>query len=268
MLLVIESSVALITVPNQPSSGPEIDSVVIHNTPVWTIPNINDPYTGVFVTTGPGYWTQKGTVEITIKNRHSTPCTDENGNNLDTYYSIFYKTENSLEWLGIPLGMRGIVPIVVCQSDSDYTTIDFSYGTPPSISAYRRYFGFYSGDLSFRIQTVEKGYFSYTDVPVFEGVGSEWTEFTITIPSHDPYKDTNLSGTLKPNIQQMFIAPSISNPYTLPTSDPYIFPQQKPWSYNLFIIVFVAVCVITIPLVIITYRYVQRKNNITQPKPD
>ncbi|MCL2172131.1 MAG: hypothetical protein FWB84_00575 [Candidatus Bathyarchaeota archaeon] len=259
-LLMVEPSVAVITVSDKPSSGPEIDSVVIYNTPVWTVPNIIDSYTGAFVTTGPGFWTQNGTVEITIKNTLFMPYTDENGNSVNTYYSIFYKTENSSTWMGVPLGERGIVPIAVYQTDFAYTVIDFSYGAYPIISAYRRSFGFYSGNTIFRIQTVEQGYFNYSDIPIFEGVGSEWTEFTITIPSHNPYSDTNLVGTSKPNIQPILIAPSTSEPYTLPTSDSYIPPHKNPWSYNLLIIIFITMGVITIPLVIIVYRYRKRKN--------
>jgi hypothetical protein len=255
-VLAVESCVAPIEVPADPKTGPEIVSVAIHNTPVWTIPPIRDLYTGVVVTTGPGYWTQSGTVEITIRNCPFTPYTDEKGNNVTVYYSIFYKTEDRSEWMGMPLGVRGIVPIGVYQSDSDYTVIDFSYGGTPPTSAYRRNFMFYSGDVSFRIQTVENGYFSYSNTPVFEGTGSEWTEFTITIPAHDPHKD--LSGTSEPYIQPMFLAPSTSDPYSLPTSDPHKPLQQNPWPTRLFII-FGAVCIITISIAIVTYHCGKRK---------
>ncbi|MCL1977046.1 MAG: hypothetical protein FWG55_02910, partial [Candidatus Bathyarchaeota archaeon] len=54
-----------------------------------------------------------------------------------------------------------------------------------------------------------------------------------------------------------------TTPSTPPTSDPYNPPsQQNPWIINrLIIMVFVAVCIITIPMVIIAYQCGKRKTD-------
>ncbi|MDR2204255.1 MAG: hypothetical protein LBE76_08210 [Nitrososphaerota archaeon] len=108
-----------------------------------------------------------------------------------------------------------------------------------------------------RVQAVE-GYFvsgtppSYSDT-VYEGKGSAFTEFTIITPKPDN------SGISKPNV------PSPSNTHsassTPTTSDPYNPLQQNPWSSYL-IIILVTVCIITIPVVIVTYINKQRKNSL------
>jgi len=248
-LLFVESCAAPIVVPDNPKSGPEIASVVIHNTPIWKPPvTVTNPYTGEVIDSKPGYWIQNGTIEIAIKNQPFTPYTDENGNTINTYYCLFYNgTQYNYDWIGS--GYRG-VPIAVYQSDSTYTVITFTYGDSSQL-------GTVGGDVCFRIQTVEGGYFgrdSYSGDKIFEGVGSKWTEFRVTIP--DEWDKPSES---KPNIKPTSVAPSTSNPNTPPTSDPSNNPPQNPWQSNLILIIIVIVCIITIPLVVLAYYYGQRK---------
>jgi hypothetical protein len=237
-------------VPNQPKAGPEVVAVEIHNTPVWKPPVIaTNPYTGEVTDSKPGSWMQNGTVEITIRNHPFSPYTDENGNTINTYYCIFYKYAD-FDYMGS--GVRG-VPLAMYQSDSDYTIIVFKYGEPTATINALGTFLYYAGDVSFRIQTVEDGYFgrdSYSGDRFFEGVGSKWTEFTITIPPHDPYKDKNPSGIYTPNIKPTTVAPSISGP-----SNPLL---QNP--NTIMFMLLVIVCIIMIPLVVLAYHYGQRKS--------
>jgi hypothetical protein len=253
-LLLVGFCVAPVTVPAKPKAGPEIVSIEIHNDPIWKPPiTVTDSYTGKVTFSEPGYWAKNGSIDITIKNSPFTPYTDRNGNTIKTYYCIFYKNHFGV-WLGDTY--YSIEPITKYQSDSTYTVITFRYGENTILGG--------SSDLSFRIQTVEEGYFIQNnwDVighSVFEGVGSMWTEFTITLPAHDRYSDNNPSGTFKPNIKTTSIAPSTSDPNNLPTLDPVNHPSQNPWLTYLLIIIAV-VCIVTIPLVIIAYQYGQRKN--------
>jgi len=255
-LLFVGFCVAPVTVPVNPKSGPEIASVVIHNTPVWKPPVIaTNPYTGEVTDSKPGYWMQNGTVEITIRNHPFSPYIDENGNTINTYYCIFCKYAD-FDYMGS--GVRG-VPLAMYQSDSDYTVIVFKYGEPTATIDALGTFLYYAGDASFRIQTVEGGYFgrdSYSGDKIFEGVGSEWKEFTVTIPSD--YKTPSNS---KPNIKPTSIAPDPSNPNNLPTSDPANHPPQTHWTTNLLIII-ATVCIITIPLLIVTYLNKQQQRKV------
>jgi hypothetical protein len=266
-VFLIAPCIAPVTVSSNPNVGPEFVSVVIHNTPIWKPPVINtNPYTGEVTSSKPDYWVQNGTVEITIKNHPFSSYVDKNGNNINTYYCVFYKYASSSyvnsSWLG-EYSNAGI-PLTVYQSDSDYTIIVFKYGEPTAVAGFTLgTFLFYEGAVSFRIQTVEDGYFERDPDGswIFEGVGSEWVEFTVTIPPHDPHSDTNFSGTSKPNIKPTSVAPSTSN-----TSNS---PQQNPLQSNLTIIL-VFVGIIAILLIVIAYLlYKQRKNKTdsTQTNP-
>jgi hypothetical protein len=249
-VLLIEPCMASVTIPANPKAGPEITFVTIHNTPIWNPPVITtNPYTGEVTNNKPGYWIQNGTIEITIKNKSFTPYTDENGNTINTYYCIFYKfSDSTFGWLGYSPGGGISVPIAVYQSDSIYTIKTFTYGESSQL-------GYVKVDISFRIQTVEDGYFGRDPVygsQIFEGVGSKWTEFTVTMPSYDPYKDNNPSGTFKPNIKPTSVAPDSSDPNNLPTSNPDNPHSQTPWTTYLLIVI-ATVCIITVPLVIVMY---------------
>jgi hypothetical protein len=264
--LLIEPCVAPITIPNKPKEGPEVVSVVIHNAPIWSPPVTNtNPYTGEVLSTQPGYSYHNGTLEMTIKNRPFTPYTDTNGNTINTYYCIFYSLPNDFYsgWRGyqhFSYDDSATLPFTVYQSDSDFTTIIFKYFVTVKPDNYGSFDGGFSfhGVVSFRIQTVEEGYFIRGKA--YEGVGSAWTEFTITMPSHDPFKEKNPFGTFKPNIKPITVAPSTSNPNSLPTSEPARPPPSEPWTTYLLIIIIATVCIT--PLVIVAYRYSQRK-----PKP-
>jgi hypothetical protein len=95
--------------------------------------------------------------------------------------------------------------------------------------------------------------------PVYEGEGSKYTEFSVTIPPVDK------SGTLKLTIQPSEVTPSTSN-HDIPTTfDPINPPLQTPWtSYILTILI--TVCIITIPMAVIAYlnKQQQRKTNATK----
>jgi hypothetical protein len=235
-IFLIETCVAPVTVPDNPKSGPEIASVVIHNDPIWKPPtNWTDPYTGQVLSSTPGRWIQNGSIEITISNRPCTPYTDENGNYINVYYCYFRKGYGD-GWLGANSGAMGssnnMLPYAVYQSDSSYTVItslyyDDNWSERPS------------AELSFRIQAVERGYFMLRDENfakwVYEGEGSEWIEFTIVIP----YSDT--PGTSKPGIQPSPIVPSTSNTNNPPQNT----PKQNPLQSNL-IIILVSACIIII----------------------
>ena len=80
-LLLAETCVAPVTMPANPSPSPEIDSVVIHNNPMWRPPEYStNPYTGEVTETVPGHWAWNGSIVVTIKNRPFTPYVDEKGN--------------------------------------------------------------------------------------------------------------------------------------------------------------------------------------------
>ena len=246
VVLLVESCVAPVTIPDHPKAGPEVVSVVIHSAPVWKPPIIHtDTYTGAITSSIPGYWVQNGTIEITIKNKSFTPYTDKNGNTINTYYCTFYKTH--LAWIGDMT--RPIEPIARYQSGSAYAVLYFPYGRDTML-------GGVGSVLSFRIQTVEDGYFRQQNWlnpgrSVFEGVGSEWTEFTIAVPLCDPNKEVNPPVTLTPSIKPTSVAPSTFGSNAPSALDPYD-PAQTLWLTYLAIII-VTICVIVVPVVVVMY---------------
>ena len=69
-LLMVEPSVAPVTMPPKPSPAPEIVSVEISNMPYVASPiYTTDPYTGKEQLISEGYTRANGTITITIKNR-------------------------------------------------------------------------------------------------------------------------------------------------------------------------------------------------------
>ncbi|MCL2641935.1 MAG: hypothetical protein FWD52_00230 [Candidatus Bathyarchaeota archaeon] len=241
--LLVESCVAPIVTPTNPKAAPEVISVVIHNNPVWEPPITNtNPYTGEVISTQPGYWIYNGSIEITLKNRPFTAYTDENGNTINTYYCIFYKLLNSnFGWLGTSPGGGVSLPIAIYQSDTAHTVIPFKYGDESGWGLV--------GDVSFRIQTVEEGYFIHNQI--YEGVGSVWTEFTITIPQGD-----HTSSILKPTIKPTTVMPSTSDSNILPPSNPY-----SSW-LSYLVIILVAVCIIVISVGVVVYFNRQHRKTI------
>jgi hypothetical protein len=57
-----------------------------------------DPYTGEKRVTEGGRHMENKTIEVSIKNQHFTPYTDENGNSIGLYYNISYKGRYEDEW--------------------------------------------------------------------------------------------------------------------------------------------------------------------------
>ena len=278
-LFLVEFCVAPVTVPANPSAAPEIVSVEIHNDPIWYPPtySVPDPYTGEVTQTRPGYWGSNGSIILTIKNRPFTPYTDKDGNNINIYYSVFTMLSFVGSWDKSPWP-------VIYQSDSVNTIITLTYGNGGTLYVEPEEI------VNFRVQAVA-GYFRssyetrdlssvlpflYTVPAVYEGVGSSYAEFTITIPTTDE------SGTLKPNIQPSSVVPSTSSSDssapltpnttsssdTTSTSNPYNPPsQQTPWTSNILIIVLASVCLVTIPIATLAYQYGKRKTGSAQTNP-
>ena len=243
MTLLIDPCVAPVTVPNNPSVGPEV-SAEIHNNPWVMEPGYyTDPYTGEKHQITPGYSMSRGSITLTIKNRPFTPYTDEEGNYINTYYTIWWK----FPWAEWNDEYVKVCSRSVYQSDSVYTTYTLTYGVEGIMQLSTD-----GGDLvDFRVQAVTGGHF-YQGV-VYEGEGSAFTEFTIRIPLKDE------GGISKPNIRPTSIVPS-SNPDTSPTSDSNNPPPQNMQQLYLTIIVFF-VCIVTVLLGVIVYLLKQRKNS-------
>jgi len=246
VLVLVESCVAPVIMPTNPNPAPEIVSIVIHNDPMWRPPEYStNSYTGEVTETVPGHWAWNGSIVVTIKNRPFTPYVDEKGNHINVYYSFFFQARN----LNKPWSDYDRPILAVYQSDSDFTVVTFTYGAyaKPDIGLISAS----GGDLVyFHVQAVT-GYFE----PYFwvcEGVGSEWTDFTITMP----VSDKPGTSTVKP--------PSTTRPGTTSTSDNHNNnSQQNPTPYNLLIIL-VSVCIIAILLLIIVYLLYSRQRK-TKP---
>jgi len=243
-LLLIEPCVAPVTMPEQSINGPEIVSIEIRNDPIYHLPTYtNDSYTGETTQTSQGYTSLNGRILIRLKNSYFEPYTDENGNIINRYYIIFIKE---------PLFDRG--PYALYQSNTDDTVVFVTYGlgsndvvdgAKPLVNV-----GFFSpgnGEgilVDFRIQTVI-GYFdSGTSNPynaVYEGEGSAFTEFTITLPTK-----TDKPGTYFPDLQT-------------PTNTP---PTSSFFSQQIILIIFiVSIGIIVVLIAVIVYQHKQRKNS-------
>jgi hypothetical protein len=240
-LLLIEPCIAPVTTPNKPVSGPEITSVIIHNNPFIAPPiYTSDPYTGESYQTSAGYTAPNGSIIITLKNQPFTTYTDENGDNINAYYSFFWKNSNNPWGDNFPVSLY---PYAVYQSDSGYTVVTFTYGTSPTDITKLGFFD--GGSIDFRVQTVI-GYFNrfneYSNKGVYEGEGSAWTEFSLDIPRSDE------SASSKP------VIPSITVPVISGSSNS---PQKLSQPYLLIIVV--SVCIIAVLLVVIAYLLKQRR---------
>ncbi|MCL2287715.1 MAG: hypothetical protein FWC33_00805, partial [Candidatus Bathyarchaeota archaeon] len=167
--------------------------------------------------------------------RPFTAYTDEKGNQINIYYTIWWKIpsdDDFVFWCSRS----------VYQSDSAYTNYTFTYGVEGVLPISIEYND--GGQIiDFRVQAVA-GYFKQGII--YEGEGSAFSEFTITIP----YK----TGTSKPNIQPPSIVPT--------TSAYYNSPQQKLSSQSTLLIVLIAsTSIISILLAVITYQHKQKKTN-------
>jgi len=244
-VLLVESVVAPVTVPSNPSAAPEIVSVIFHHNPIWRPPVYStNSYTGEVTEVTRGYWRPNGTVDITIKNRSFTPYIDTNGNYVNVYYTFFTQSSH----LGIPWDIFDRPSYAVYQSSSNYTIFTLRYDDSFSKGQDQLSASTEGASYDFRVQAVI-GYFQGSPPfinAVFEGEGSEWVDFTIKIPV------SNKSGTssVKPS-SSSHLGPSSS----LDTSGSLF---QNPWVHTLILIV--VVCIIVIPLVVIAYLlYGQRK---------
>jgi len=232
-VLLVESCVAPVTTPANPIAAPEV-SVEIHNNPIWHPPEeYTNPYTGEVIWSYPGFYSTSGIIEITIKNRSFTPYKDTN-HTYNIYYCVFMKLATH-SWDTNPFPRP-----VVYQSDSAYTVISLTYDER-EMALPDLYIVYENTKIDFRIQAVE-GYFNQGTPPnyfdaIFEGEGSAFTEFTITIPNNDK------PGTSKPNIPAPSNTPSVSSK----------FQQQST------LISVLLVCIVTILLFIVAYQYRQRK---------
>ena len=92
----------------------------------------------------------------------------------------------------------------------------------------------------------------YVD-PVYEGEGSAFTEFTLTLP------DSDKPGISKPNVRPTSIVPSTSSDVS-PTSDLDNPPQSLPQFY-LMGLLFV-LCVVAVLLGVIVYLFKQRQTSL------
>jgi hypothetical protein len=150
------------------------------------------------------------------------------------------------------------------QSDSAYTVIKFAYGSGGMLDM-RSTVNVKEGEIvDFRIQAVT-GYFKpgwsdsmfftggYHVEPIYEGEGSKYVEFSITIPPSDK------PGSSKPNIQPS--TPNLNIPSTSNPDNPH---SQTPWQSYLITILITA-CIITIPVAVVAYlnKQQQRKTDST-----
>jgi hypothetical protein len=265
-LLLVEPTIAPVTVPADPMVAPEIVSVVVNHNPVWFPPTYTtNPYTGEVTETSSGRYLQTGTIDVTIKNMPFTPYTDKDGNYINVYYTFFIKDGGPIDDWNYYLdnyGGNSGVPwhVVYQQSDSDYTVITFTYDGSGSLAP-----GFFtvigSGSIrSFRVQSVIGYFYRNNENPyynsVYEGEGSEWTQFTVTIPVSDkPVTSTS-------NVPSNTGSPSNSNSNNPQSQQNTIQPYLT--------IILVSVCIIALLLIVIAYLlYKQRKNktNSTQLNP-
>lgn len=247
-LLLVEPVVAPVTVPVNPSSGPEV-SVVIYNNPIWVPPEDHvNSYTGEILYTTPGGYAFNGSIVITIKNSPFTPYTDKDGNTINQYYTVFLKALSH----DVPWGNNLRPRLALYQSDAANTVITFTYDGAESSKAEHIYVVWEETVVDFRIQAVTghfyRGTESYYDA-VYEGEGSAFTDFSVKLPLSD-----------KPGISKPYIPPSSVVPST---SDSSNSSPQSFWSSTL-IITLATVCIITIPIAIVTYHYGKRKTRSSQ----
>ena len=238
LALLVESCVAPVVTPVNPSPAPEIVSVDIQSNP-WDSANPWDAPPDDFKRKE-GYTMSRGNVTITIKNRPFTPYIDENGNQINIYYIIWWKLSSDNDF--ISWCSRSLY-----QSGSTYTSCTLPYGVEGILPISAEYID--GGQvIDFRVQAVT-GYFrSGLQSLIYEGEGSAFTEFSITIPKSDK------PGSSKPNIKPTSVIPLPSNSNNS--------SQQNLSRSNLTNFVFVGI--ITVLLAVIVYLLCSRQR---KPKP-
>jgi len=270
LLLMAKPIVAPVTMPENPSAAPQI-SVKIYNKTLHSSPTYTtNPYTGETTMSSSGLTVQTGTIVMTIKNRVFTPYTDEEGNYIHVYYSFFEQV------IPMPWDKPDTRPtFIVDQSlDSDYTVVTITYGPDigysPGQGAFKWSACLAGATFNYRVQTVMGYYIRSFPLPeVYEGVGSEWTEFTVVIPDSDtPETPPPLSTSPPSEDTPATLEPDLSPTNPTPT-DPTTTTTQTPWATYL-LITLTTTCIITIPIAILAYQYGQRKtkSSIHKPNPD
>jgi len=201
-----------------------------------------NPYTGEEITTtSPGYRVEDLRIEVTIKNQPFTPYNNEKGETLNLYYDVRFKGHFSE-------GDWQVLNTVIQQLDSQYTVVTWE----KSANNYAT-----GSKLDFRAEASIR----HRELWLYDPEGilppqyktvvdarSDWSAIqTFTIPG----KPAQPSQT--------------ANPSSVPTSDPTNPSQQKPW--QLYLIILGTICIITIPIIIVTYINKQRNNNPFQNQP-
>ena len=246
-VLLIEPSVAPVTMSSNPSSGPKV-SVVIHNNPIWVPPQDHiSSYTREILYTTPSGYALNGSIVVTIKNQPFTAYTDKNNNTINRYYTVFLKAlSHDLPW------GNDLTPwLVLYQSNSVNTVLTFTYDNMENSDLHHLYVVWEETAIDFRIQAIVEHFYRgerpYSD-DVFKGECSAFADFSITLP-----KSTDKAGVSKSNIQPSSVVPS-----TFVQSNP---SPQRPWQSDISLRVIVAVCLITISIAIVSCLTNNKKPN-------
>jgi hypothetical protein len=181
-----------------------------------------DQYTGKeIVTTQPGYNVENKSIEVTIKNQHYTPYTDENGTEHNIFYSVRVKGHFTDTWkeLYSPYecptrdGPSGAAQKSPAQSNSEYTILSLSADYPDG------------AQVDFQVRAFEGYYIQYYPymavaayIWVFRGQFSDWSQ-TQTITIHGNTSTTTTGTTPNqptPTLTETTATPS-STPYSTPT---------------------------------------------------
>ena len=266
LLLMAKPIVAPVTMPDNPSAAPQI-SVKIYNKTWYHPPSYStNPYTGETTMIHGEFTTQEGTIVITIKNRSFTPYIDENGNYIHVYYTIIETADPSkTQQIGVIVPWYKCSPSFIMDQtlDSDSTVITITYGTAQLGHGSFLSRSSYAAGVTriFHVQAVTGYYIHKYPTFVYEGVGSEWTEFTVVIPDSDtPETPPPLSTSPPSEDTPTTLEPDLSPTNPTPT-DPPTTTTQTPWATYL-LITLTTTCIILIPTtIIILYhnKHQQRK---------
>ncbi|MCL2134755.1 MAG: hypothetical protein FWH37_04270 [Candidatus Bathyarchaeota archaeon] len=196
-----------------------------------------DPYTGETIT-HPGYHVNNCWIEVTIKNQPFTPHTNSDGHVCNVHYSVQIKGHFEENWQSTAAHIE--------QTDSQYTVISHPNNYADG------------SQLDFRVQAAIGYIIEEERVPpsppdrhfIAEVVG-DWSNIQ-TVTTHSG------SSTVSPS--------QTANSSDSSATDPNNPPQQTPFPSYL-IIILVAVCIILIPIAIVTYLNKQRKTQTTQTQP-